>query len=694
MEKISPSKQTHKSQFQLRQAPTAGSAGPRNYRSKVNGKGLNPAARASKVQQQNAIELPPSAPALPKRSVAPEPAQPFKPTKANSLKLLEAQATDPLPATLNDLPPYRHIFIGVQFDELYTPLYAELDDQAEAAMPDKLKENKQSNDFIYGMPKVRKTIPCERLGRHLIFNGFALVRDFITSPEVRADQRFQDREPLAMELTEKLYAFTLAKINAGNFTIQEFVDVNLLMGLIVDWRKGLIEELQFEIGLGNTSDQVIHAFEKLSPKEQDEQLRLSCIFDKVNQAIELKSNQLDKVALFKDILLDHLFHIKPNHLSKGFYYSCKYQSKDFPLISTIGSNHYDQLHKLKPYFGYTDCNSGIGEMSFIKATYEVPDAVLTTFDPNLGFLKDADGIQSHSRFSPNVKPTAKNDYHYNPHYRRLSTAVEPIHDAIHWQTTEQVNYEFKQRFGHSLVQILKPCYDFFKDPKSNNFEIIKRFNFFFLHEFGSLQSVTARDRAIKRSFLNQLFNMFRSQKTKEAELKTKGFRVAKRNTAKTKDLKSLLLDLVKNTQDLMCNFYSWDSNYFGYKSLYRDLELILHEEMVPFPEDGEKKFTYKPLKDKDGKPLLPTFQELYDGALKDLNALKKSPEKTEALRKIAQGQTLREKWKALPKGIRNDAKSKALSDGYKRFFETASNIIDKHIPKEAFDAQAVPARAD
>jgi hypothetical protein len=645
---------------------------PHRYRTKVNKQGANPAARIAK--KARAIALPASPLALPERSVAPQPAKSFKPSNANSAKLIQEQATDPLPPTLNELPPYRHIFIGAQFEQLYTPVYKEIDIQAQARYTS------------------RTNIPCERLGRHLIFNGFALARDFITSPEVREKAEFQDREALAIEILKKLYTFTIAKMDASKFKLEDFVHVNLLMALLVDWRKGLIGELEFSTDL--TSEKVLEEFQKLSAEEQNANLRLSSIFKKINKSMDLKAEDLKELNIFHDLICENLFNLKSDMHRKIFRCeSCTYYPKDLPVVTPItATNQYTELPKYQLFCAYTNCRSGIGETSFINTAYEMPDAILTTFDPKINFETKIDETNTSLRFTPTSNNNNQKKYSYSPHNNRLSTAVNLAHDAAHWTLTRHANRKFEKKIRVPLNVIFYDVYHLTKNNNlsSNDLKIMRKILFFFLHEFPTLKSVAVRDRFLEKSLFDQFLDLFKSTKTdregkfKKPDIENRGWKAVVekiQNEIDFPDMKNILCLCIENSKNLMSGFYSWNNHTDEYKLVYRDLELMLHEEIMPSPEDGEKKFTYKPLKDEDGRPLLPTFQELFDEGLNGLNAISKS-KKRAVLRSIEEAPTLREKWKAIPKEIRNDVKSKALSDGYRRFFETAWDIIKKNIPDE------------
>jgi hypothetical protein len=638
----------------------------RTYRSKSSGNGLNPAVRASRAQHGPKMPL---GAALPQRSAS---SVAYNPTKASSQKLLQEQATAHLPPTLEALPPYRHIFIGVQFDEFYAPLYKDLDAQAKEKLPTALAayEEKKKLDPKYSAPtptfkSVRKSIPCERLGRHLIFNGFALVRDFITSDETRSKKEFQGREALAMEVLDNLYAFTLAKIEAGNFTLQEFVEVNLLMALLVDWRKGLMTEFHI-------LDSAFRLIDNLPKEEKDKRLNFQAIFDRVNHALHDKD--FAALNLLQDIINPCVF--ATDLLTKG-------TSIYVPgLVDYVRQRLYEYLPNHHLYLAYSNSAGGIAESRFVDAFHAASQPILTTFDCTAGYTGKKDASHPSRRFEIHRdKDSSEEKAVYKPHANRISAVTNIDHDYNHVASNMR---SFSSMFKHLLKFPYPKCVEpigkltrgLDRNPLDENQKaIIDNIHFFLAHEIGNLHAVY-RGSGLEKSGLERK--------------STEGWKeFLNDNTLNRNDLthpKDALRYVVQNAGNLLSNNYS---HYVGnldtnYSMLYRDMELMLHEDMVPFPEDGEKKFTYKPLKDKDGKPLLPTFQQLFDNGINVLKTQLKGSKLTEALEVIEAQKDLRAKWKAIPKAIRNHAKAEALSDGYKRLFETAWDIIDKNLTKEDF----------
>jgi hypothetical protein len=586
----------------------------------------------------------------------------LRPGEARSLNTLKEQTTALLPKSLSGLPPYRHIWISHQFDELYAPVYKYLEAEAK-------KHNVHYSE-----------LPCEPLGRHLIFGGFALARDFITSKEIRPKDAFQDREALAMEVLEKLYAFTLAKVEAGTFNLQDFVHVNLLMALLIDWRKGAISEFN----LSNVPERKVAKFmlgrvnEKL--KEKDDILKLNNIFKEINIGLA-NLNWMGQSSLF-ECIRENLFLIngsiygqKLNFLSSNVRNSINmaFKDKDGRVMQLIDADLYKVLAaKAYPFFGYTDKRSGIGEERYVKAFFDCPEALITVFNPHAGHFDSKDSEHPSSRFSK--KPTGQG-YLYEPHRSRLSTLTEIDHDYRHMRLRDQFMQSFKQTFGFRFEEVMKPVNALLRHESLSALEkkVLNKLNFFLIHEVSTLKEIKFSG---PRGKTNGWKDFFPKQRL---DLKL--------------TQKEALNDIIEKSKQHFLKFYSQVVGTSGYLKLYRDMELMLHEEVEFCPKDGsEKQFTHKPLKDKEGNTLLPSFQELYEGAFEAFSkasAIKKE-DKLVIFKQIERATNLYQKWKALPKSIRNEAKANALALGYERFFDMAWEIIDTHISGEKFlDQRAI-----
>jgi hypothetical protein len=631
---------------------------PRTYRTKANGRGLNAAARSRR--KEGFREPLNAAQPLPARSVSPEAKKQLTPGEARSLHTLKAQANAPLPESLDGVPPYQHIWISHQFDELYAPAYNHLRQQAEACFaPD---------DNVS-----RAGLFCGRLGRHLIFNGFALARDFITSKGVRAKEDFQDREALAIEVLEKLYAFTLAKMEAGTFNLQDFVHVNLLMALLIDWRKGVLTEFmmpshgsqaQYDIGL------------QVNEKNKTENiLNLKNIFSNLNQDLGLLN--LNGGSSIKKCVQNNIFFINLLGMNKRYMHnnSILLIDKNEKVMQGIESDLYEKLAVwTNPYFAYTDKRSGISEERYVKAFFDNPRALITVFNPHAGHFGRKDSGHPSSRFSQ--KPTG-GGYLYEPHRGRLSTLTEIDHDYRHMTLQNNFMKSFKEVFGFDFKEVMKLVEALLKDESVLPVEkkILAKLNFFLIHEVSTLLQVRYK------------WSIFGQEQYKKYPgfLASLEFRGPKKCSPK-----EALQSIVEDIRDALRTHYSRVVGGDAYRNLYRDMELMLHEEVEFCPKDGgEKQFTHKPLTTIEGKGLLPSFQGLFDSALKAFSDDQKfsQDDKIKILHEIENAKTLRDKWKALPKNIRNEAKTEALQDGYYVFFKMAWDIIDKRIPDEAF-AQA------
>jgi hypothetical protein len=583
--------------------------------------------------------------------------KPLTPGEARSLDALKAQAIAPLPQSLGEVPPYQHIWISHQFDAFYTPVYKDLDRRVEADL---------------NFDATQANIPCEPLGRRLIFGGFALARDFITSKEILAKEAFKDREGLAMAVLEKLYAFTLAKMEAVTFNLQDFVHVNLLMALLIDWRKGALSEFSVSTRQSKFSPPIANAVNAKNEKENI--LNLKNIFLSLDRDLD-RLNLNGQTSLFdcirKDLFFINEWTFGPNYnfLSSEDldFIPMAFTDKDSRVMQSIDSDLYKKIPlKASPFFAYTDKRSGIGEERYVKAFFDCPKALITVFNPHAGHFgpKDSDWKNSDhpsSRFSK--KPTG-GGYLYEPHTSRLSTLTEIDHDYRHMELRGEFMADFKKAFGFGFEEVMKPVNALLKkgNLSASEKKILAKLNFFLIHEVSTFKPIQGKTTGWKDFFLDEDFN--RNATPKEA-----------------------LGKMVEQSKKHLMDYYSFRVGTEGYLRIYRDMELMLHEEVEFCPKDSnEKQFTYKPLRDKEGNPLLPSFQELYEGVFSNFQEaiMEHEGDGVPVRQQIQKAKTLREKWKALPKGIRNEAKTAALADGYKRFFDMAWEIIDTHISEADF----------
>jgi hypothetical protein len=611
------------------------------HQSRTSERGYRSVSATPKRKSFKMVDSPkPSGPVAPQqRAIALEPN--FKPSKANSKRLIQEQATAPLPPSLKDIPKYRHIWVSEQF-ELY--------DRVDVDLRKKFDEDP---NLIW------ETVPCERLGRHLIFNCFPLVRDFITSDKVRAQKEFQDREGLALEVAEKLYGFALNKTKARTFTREDFVQLNLLLAVLVDWRKGTLTSL-------TPSDRLKEELSgffiknKIYGNENLKYFNLSFIFKQMNETLANSENHDSLQNIVNNVLF---YQDKYKDAVKVPSELIAYQDASSRIADAIQKSRFDNSSSL--HIAYTDCSSGIAESHYIKDFLQSKNIIRTTFDCSLG-LPVAPGKKDAQRYI---------DGKYMPHEGRLSTATNIDHDGNH-------PYNMSQFFSSNLLESKFPFKSILEklmneNAKGAKSKIIEKLLFFLTHEAGNLAPVEIK--AYPKCIIRQstgwekIFPNWRQ-----------------RTGIKTK--KDFLKIVISNAQTQLSQIYSWANYHLIYNYLYRDLELMLHEGAHQVKDNAcEKQFTHKPLKDKDGKSaidLIPKLtEEQCDSARPNI-----TPKDLEIAQEANRDPSLslRQKWKAIPKGLRNIAKSLALQDGYKRFFDTALAIVEA-MPEEALETPRLEA---
>jgi hypothetical protein len=512
----------------------------------------------------------------------------------------------------------------VRFDDL-APYTGVLVDTQMAIYDEIYKGLKEKYDNDPNRPADFHDYPCPALIEPIVKRLFPLAKDFVEKEGI-ASKRGD-----ALFLMEKLYEYACDRAADGTLSINDFWRLNNMVALIVDWQKGAID--------GVEERSLFAEFEPLKFSFDE-------VIQKWRKGFEEENGSLSPWDMMINGLSHHPNDFKDANVLLGvgdsdvstINIACMHMTKS--TGSMISGLDYSL-----PYVVYTQ-KAGLSFKSFLPMAKRL-DMVITNFNCQYQYR--------HHELGRLIKEGT-----YVPHNNVYATSNMLRHDLDHAayrvQRLGRLEEFRKKLLSEDLKyfwdedKIIHPLADFAENLpqgiKKEEADMVLHSAFFFIFEF--FEPFNFSDPNTYADAIAQLPKLQPLQHT----------------------VLYLRIFGDRHGPDALLEVNSRDYQLL----LDRKIDSNRKETEADREASDSIRFSTNPYHDSDGKPLLPNADELLAKAVE--LAQKKGLSIT-----LDKSQSKRNQWKQFPKEIKTEAKRFFLRDGFKRYFHTIADILERYADK-------------